>query len=312
MANNSGRGISLGLVVICLIGLGGILYYFIAQLSQDIPESQASAASAVVRPVSGLSLHEAAEKGDTAAILAAIKPAGSVDAVAEGSGKSEGLTALQCAALAGKPEAVQTLLKAGAKVSARAKGGKTALIFAAGWGNAATVQAVLDGKPNVNERTDDRWTALMMAASRGDSGSIKVLIDAGADINDKNKWGQTALMAAARVGDFEKVAMLLQAGANVNEQDADGLTALAFACTADGALPSVQSLLAAKADPDLPDSEGVTPLMRAADMAAADKIAALLAAGVKKDVRDRDGRQAIDWARQRDDDAGKAAAKLLE
>jgi ankyrin repeat protein len=171
---------------------------------------------------------------------------------------------------------------------------------------------VLDGKPNVNERTDDRWTALMMAASRGDSASIKVLIDAGADVNDKNKWGQTALMAAARVGDAEKVALLLQAGAEVNAQDADGLTALAFACTADGAIDSVKALIGSKADLSMTDNQGVTPLMRAADMGDAEKVAALLAAGARKDLKDRDGRLAIDWARQRDDDAGRGAAQLLD
>ena len=159
----SSRGISLGIVVLALVGLGGVLLNSINQVSQELPQSATAQPRQAMLMDQGsrLQLHEAAEVGDTAAIAKAVATGAQVDGLLENGGKS-GMTPLMCGAIAGKPESVAALLKAGAKVSARGKDGKTALIFAAGWANAATVQAVLDGKPNIDERTDDRLTALCL------------------------------------------------------------------------------------------------------------------------------------------------------
>lgn len=323
---SSSRGLSLGIVVLCLIGLGGVLYYSINQVNSEIPDSQVpSQVRAGVRanansaglPSAGVTeaglLHEAAEKGDVAGITAAIKSGAGIDAMLS-SGSKGGLTPLMCAALAGKPESINALLAAGAKVSARGKDGKTALIYASGWANPETVQAVLDGKPNIDERTDDRWTALMMAASRGEAPSMKTLIDAGADVNAKNKWGQTALMAAARAGDAEKVRLLLAAGASVQESDIDGMTALSHAASSTGAtvLDAMVAILEKKPDVNATDAQGVSPLMRAADLGDVEKIKVLLAAGANKSAKDRDGRDAFTWAANRSDDAGRAAEAMLK
>jgi len=316
MAASSSQGFSMVLVVLALATLGGVLYYSINQVSSDMPVSIAPSISTVSGgggPGAAMSLHEAAEKGDAAAIAVAISKGAKVDE-ALASGSKSGLTPLMCAALAVRPDSVAALIKGGAKVSVRAKDGKTALIYAAGWANPATVQAVLEGKPNLDERTDDRWTALMMAASRGDAGNIKVLIDAGADVNAKNKWGQNSLMAACRAGDGEKVKMLLAAGANVNDSDIDGMTAINHAAGSIGAgsLDAVKALIEKKVDVNGPDSQGVSPLMRAADVGNSEKVKVLLANGAGKDVKDRDGRSAMDWALNRSDDAGKAAGELLK
>ena len=323
---SSSRGLSLGIVVLCLIGLGGVLYYSINQVESEIPESQVpsqvrqgsvpyggSAGMMSGGVIEAGMLHQAAENGDAAVITAAIKSGAGVDAMLS-SGSKGGLTPLMCAALAGKPESINALFAAGAKVSARGKDGKTALIYAAGWANPATVQAVLDGRPNIDERTDDRWTALMMAASRGEAASMKTLIDAGADVNAKNKWGQTALMAAARAGDAEKVSLLLAAGASVQESDIDGMTALSHAASSTGAtaLDAIKAIIEKKPDVNAPDAQGVSPLMRAADLGDVEKIKVLLAAGANKASKDRDGRDALTWATNRSDDAGRAAEVILK
>jgi ankyrin repeat protein len=52
--------------------------------------------------------------------------------------------------------------------------------------------------------------------------------------------------------------------------------------------------------------------MRAADNADATLIKLLLDSGARKDAKDRAGRTAAMWAKQRDDEAGRVAAKLLE
>jgi ankyrin repeat protein len=264
----SGKGLALGVVVVALAGLGGVLYYSISQVSKDMPVDPGTSGGAAVVAPDAFPLQVAVERADANALANAVKSGAKLDAVIEVGSKS-GLTPLMVAALSNRPDSVAALLKAGAKVSARGKEGKTALIFAAGWSNAATLQAVLDGKPNIDERTDDRLTALMMAASRGEAPCLKVLIDAGADVNAKNKWGQNALMAAARAGDAEKVGMLVAAGANVLDGDLDGATALHFACAS--GVPSIADvakiLIEHKADVNSSESEGVTPLMRAADNA---------------------------------------------
>ncbi len=94
---------------------------------------------------------------------------------------------------------VSELLRSGARVSVRSRGGSTALIEAA-------------EHPN-----------------RDDSSFIAELISAGADVNAADNDGQTALMVAAENGHVTKVKLLLASGAQVGATDKLGRTALQYA-----------------------------------------------------------------------------------
>ena len=104
-------------------------------------------------------------------------------------------------------------------------------------------------------------------------GSIIRLVEAGARVDVTNAGGQTPLHKAARKAWNRATIVLLNHGANSNAQDFRGrsplfLMAREAARTARGAqtYPAVedmavltQALLAAGANPDLPNNDGVTP-----------------------------------------------------
>lgn len=302
MAQSNNR-LSLGVIVVCLAALGGVLFYSIKQLpAEPLPPG----ASVPPSQLFGL-----AERGDVAALQTGIKGGAVVDAVAPG-GNHSGMSPIMIAALHGKGDAIKALAEGKANVNMRGPGGKTALTYAAGWADAATVRALLDANARVDERTDDRWTALMIAAGRGSDDVVKMLVDSGADVNARNRWGQTPLMAAARSGDAVKIAILVQAGADANAVDSSGATALALACTATERGAAVEALLKGGANPSTPDNDGVTALMRAADVGDRVVVERLLAAGAIRDAKDRSGRTAADWAKSRDDEAGRGIAAFIE
>ena len=96
----SSRGVSLGIVVIALIGLGGVLLYSIDQVSQELPQAAAAKprSGPTIDQGSRLQLHEAAEVGDVAAIAKSVATGAQVDALLENGAKS-GMTPLMCALL---------------------------------------------------------------------------------------------------------------------------------------------------------------------------------------------------------------------
>lgn len=296
------------LVVVALLIAGAVLVLQVNRLSSDV---QASTGPSTV----SAAMFAAARKGDTAELNRQISSKADINTPvsdAESQPGEAGMTPLMFAAQSGNREAVESLIKAGAKVELRAKDGRTALMYAAGWADAATVKSLLDAGARIDARSEDQWTPLMMAASRGSLESLDALIAAGANMEFKNRWGQTALICAASVADGAKVRKLIH-GSPLNATDASGMTALNVAAGGVEDSSSVVSiLLEAGADPRIGDSDGVTPLMRAADRGDTARVAMLVKAGAPLDAKDHAGRTAMDWAIARDDETGKAVAELLK
>ena len=122
---------------------------------------------------------------------------------------------------------MQTLLEAGADVSAKDYSGWTALVWAAANGHTATVQTLLEAGADVNAKDYSGWTALMWTAHAGHTATVQALIDAGADVNaTEMNSGWTVLMWAAHAGHTDTVRALIERGADVHVTDMDGLTAL--------------------------------------------------------------------------------------
>lgn len=78
---------------------------------------------------------------------------------------------------------------------------------------------------------------------------------------------------------------------DVNKQDKDGNTALAWA--AGFSLKRVKVLLAAGADPNIPNNLGTTPLSSAVCMGKKDIVEELLAHGARLDVEDNEGQTVL-------------------
>lgn len=286
---------------------GAVLYYSVQQLPREVGGDSGAV-------VSGVSLHQLAEAGKAEDLAAQIKSStsGLNTGLESGPLWQRGMTPLMAAIAANQEKAIDVLLAAKPAIESRSRDGRTALIWAAGWSTPAVVQKLLDAGAEKNARDESNWNALMMAAGRGDIESLRILIRSGADINAKNKWGQTALMTAIRAGSIEKISALLEAGANPNDSDLDGLTPLHMAAEGDAPLGATELLHKRGGRIDAQSVAGLTPLMIAADRGNLDKVKMLISLGAKPSPKDSNGSTALDWARQRGDDAGRAIVEFLE
>jgi ankyrin repeat protein len=128
-------------------------------------------------------------------------------------------TPLMHAARAGRVDAVNLLLLAGAKVNARESwNGQTALHWAAAEGHAAVVEALIAGGADIRQPSNARTTPFMFAVRKGDMRSVQAFLAAGADVNEKRVDLATPLLVAVINGHEDLVDLLLEKGANPNAE----------------------------------------------------------------------------------------------
>ena len=133
-------------------------------------------------------------------------------------GKRAGVSefALLAAVKHNTPEAVETLIKAGAYLGAINYSGYTALMAAVERNDARKVKILIDAGADVNAYNLEHITVLTMAVKESAPEVVQMLIDAGADVNAKSKFGFTALcwiMAGCKYP--QSVGVLLDAGADL-------------------------------------------------------------------------------------------------
>jgi len=225
-------------------------------------------------------------------------------------------------------------------------GGFTPLLYAARQGCAACARLLVDNGAEIDLENPDGIAPLLMALLNAHFDTAKYLLDSGANANKWDAWGRTPLYAAVDyhtiphggrpdrpslddTANLDMIALLLAAGANPNAQlklfppyrslrmdrGADGILdigttpLLRAARAADTA--AIQLLLEHGALADLPQRDGVTPLMAAAGYGASpidtrgrfttkdERVPAvqlLLAAGADAARRDARGRTALHGA----------------
>lgn len=206
-----------------------------------------------------LPINVAAKAGDVAAVRALLQ-ASPQEANAT---NSRGVTPLQLASSQGHQAVVELLLEGGANVQAQATNGWTALLAAARQTNLAIVKLLLARNADVNATDQFRQTPLLGAARRGQWPIAQALLAAKADPNRQDAQGECALSLFARFGNREAVLGLLAAGANPNLVQTDlGVTALHYAASR-GDQPVVEALVTHKADVNVVDHDGFTPLSHA-------------------------------------------------
>ncbi|CAH8484520.1 unnamed protein product [Heterobilharzia americana] len=169
----------------------------------------------------------------------------------------------------GEYDKVKLLLESHANPNTIDQDGWLALRTAAWGGYSSIVELLIYYGADVNLSGSDGRTALRAAAWAGHVETVKCLLNAGVDVNKSDSEKRTALIAAAYMGHINVVEVLLKAGADVNHSDLDGRTALHVAAfcvqKSDKHSDIVACLLNHGANPNLPDSEGVTPLLGASN-----------------------------------------------
>ena len=182
----------------------------------------------------------------------------------------DGRTALNFVAGQENPELISVLLQAGADAKTADDDGVTPLMRAADKGRIENVKLLLAAKADVNAaRVSDGWTAIFWALGEQHWKIADALLDAGADVKIANKNGFTPLIFAIPTfvtggsdpnEPIRVIQKIIQAGADVNAQNKrNGATALHIAADT-GNHAVVKMLIEAKADVNVKDSEGRTPL----------------------------------------------------
>jgi ankyrin repeat protein len=212
---------------------------------------------------------------------------------------ADGSTPLHWAVESDDLEIVDLLLQARANVKAKDRYGLTPLYFAATNGNDAIVRRLLKAGADPNDADANGDSVLMGAVRSGNLEAVKALIESGAKVNGKDSaTEQTPLMWAVRSSQPAIVQTLIDKGAEINARTRTGkapprrppgagggshglgivrggwpdrgyqdatpgaMSALLYAAR-DGRLDIVKQLIAAKADVNQPEANGITPLLMA-------------------------------------------------
>ncbi|OLP84271.1 Death-associated protein kinase 1 [Symbiodinium microadriaticum] len=188
-------------------------------------DEEAEAATTTTRgQPPAISLQDAAEQGDVAA-LAAHRQAGSdLNAEVESEG---GWTAAHWAALRGQTAALKFLHEAGANLSATDRWGSTPVLMALEGGTVEMLEALVEAGVDLNVTDNGGNTPAILVADGLDHTAEKLLIllKAGADLEKANQRGRTPAHVLAERGEVDALRVLIQAGVNLNAPTPDGYTA---------------------------------------------------------------------------------------
>lgn len=167
----------------------------------------------------------------------------------------------------------------------------------------ALFRAVLEQGAGTGFRDDKGNTLLILAAKRHHVTALEALLEAGIDVDARNSEGDTALSIAAGKSEYELIVVGLGLALG---QDRESLMKLVFRPAQKSVespstarrLLSAQQLLAAKADPNVMDSGGNTPLIEAIRSGDAELVDMLIAAGADVNARNGLGAAPLSFAAQ--------------
>ena len=197
----------------------------------------------------------------------------------------EGDITMIAAAEKGDLEGIAKSMRAGASIAGRDKRGRNAILAAAYGNHVAASLFLMAAGSDVNAKDDQGNSAFLLAAAEGYVDIVKLALRSGADVKSTNRNGGTALIPAAHHGHVAVVKELLTTPIPVDHVNKLGWTALLEAIVLGDGGPKhteiVKMLVAAKADVNLADKDGVTPLAHAKKKGYKDIAAMLEAAGAK-------------------------------
>eukprot|EP00092_Neocalanus_flemingeri_P077362 GFUD01096071.1.p1 GENE.GFUD01096071.1~~GFUD01096071.1.p1 ORF type:complete len:324 (+),score=73.62 GFUD01096071.1:13-984(+) len=217
------------------------------------------------------------------------------------------ITSLGVATLTDNKTAVEISLRAGCDVNYDGTGyaaglgetGITALMLAVRAGSSLAV-SILSRQQNLQlEMTDVHGvTALAMASDIGRLDIVKILVEAGANVSTTDISGRNPLEKAANEGHLATVQYLVTHGADTEQAGYHGITPL-WSAAERGELEIVRYLASMGANLETTGFDGLHTITIAARAGRSDVVKFLIQKNVDVNARDKDGRTALYWARQR-------------
>ena len=226
----------------------------------------------------------------TAVMLGVALVAGTAPAVAQGTrqpDKEEAAPdlAMIVAAEKGDLEGIAKAMRAGGSIATKDSRGRNALLAATYGNHVAAALFLMAAGSDVNAKDSQENSAFLLAAAEGYTDIVKLTLRSGADVKSTNRYGGTALIPAAHHGHVNVVRELLMTPIPVDHVNKLGWTALLEAIVLGnggaGHTEIVKMLVAAKANVNLADKDGVSPLAHARKRGFADIVKILEAAGAK-------------------------------
>jgi ankyrin repeat protein len=195
-------------------------------------------------------------------------------------------TGLHAAAAKGEAVEIRRLVAAGANPDARDGYRRTPLHVAAYRSQLEAMRALVKAGADPNALEADRYDVVTIAAVADDLPVLRLSLELGARPgNVTSRYDGTALIAAAHLGHDEVVRTLIRAGAPLDHVNNLGWTALIESIVLGDGGPrhaaTLEALVEAGADVNLPDRSGTTPLGLARGRGYREMVAILEKAGAR-------------------------------
>ncbi len=195
-------------------------------------------------------------------------------------------TGLHAAAQKGDVAQIEKLVAGKADLNARASNGRTPLHVATFARQRAVIQALAKAGANLNLLENDLYDGITIASVADDEETLRVLLALGASAKlTTSRYDGTALIAAAHLGHDGVVRQLIQAGAPLDHVNNLHWTAVIEAIVlGDGGKrhqATLKALIDARANLQLKDRTGTTPLQLARSRGYLEMVKMLEVAGAK-------------------------------
>jgi ankyrin repeat protein len=206
--------------------------------------------------------------------------------VAPSAGEMAGYSGLLAAATRGHADVIRALVANGADLDVRDAHDRTPLHVATYGAHHASMRALVAAGADPNALEDDRYDIVTIAAVADDLEALETALSLGARAdNITSPYYGTALIAAAHLGHVEIVRALINAGAPLDHVNNLGWTAVIEAIVlGDGGPRHVETLkilMRARANLQLADQNGRTPLELARLYGHDTKVQMLIRAGAQ-------------------------------